>query len=478
MAIFIEDFPTAEERAVLKLICENSLKAYIKIMHYYNTGAHFTFKPFHDEVIEALERIAKYETTKNLILNLPVGFGKSAMVEYFISWVFARNKNICNLYTSYSDKLIIKFSSEIMEIMKSDPFVAMWGYSFKKDKKSKASWSIEGSVGRAGLTAGSIGGTITGLDAGNPAVEGFCGVLIIDDPMKAGDEIYENKRDLVVEYFSRKLPSRLRRADVPMILIMQRLHEEDLTGYIKNEGKYASELTPEQKESWKEDWDCITVQALIDEKSIWEEKVSTKTLLRERDREPWFFYPQRQQAPNTNFNTHFKGLHFEENNSKIYDGIGHVDKSFGGEDSTALTIINKVAFFDEDDNYVKDDIIMFGKKWNKHIDECIDEINMWCKMFRCGTVYTENNDDKGYTAKNNDNFATYHESMNKHFKIMTYLYSNWKDIKFLKDTDYDYIRQIQTYEEKAKHDDCPDSAASAIRLLEGYGIETVSGIVV
>ena len=121
---------------------------------------------------------------------------------------------------------------------------------------------------------------------------------------------------------------------------------------------------------------------------------------------------------------------------------------------------------------------MFGKKWNKHIDECIDEINMWCKMFRCGTVYTENNDDKGYTAKNNDNFATYHESMNKHFKIMTYLYSNWKDIKFLRDTDYDYIRQIQTYEEKAKHDDCPDSAASAIRLLEGYGIETVSGIVV
>ena len=52
MAIFIEDFPTAEERAVLKLVCENSLKAYIKIMHYYNTGAHFTFKPFHDEVID------------------------------------------------------------------------------------------------------------------------------------------------------------------------------------------------------------------------------------------------------------------------------------------------------------------------------------------------------------------------------------------------------------------------------------------
>lgn len=474
MRTFFKDFPTAEERAVLKVICENSLKAFIKTMHFYNTGSRFIFKSFHNDVIQALERIAKYETTKNLILNLPVGFGKSAIIEYFVSWTFARNKNICHLYTSYSDKLIIKLSSEVMEIMQSEPFAFLWGYSFKKEKKSKANWSIEGSVGRAGLTAGSIGGTITGLDAGNPAVEGFCGALIIDDPMKAGDEIYETKRDLVVEYFSRKLPSRLRRSDVPIILIMQRLHEEDLTGYIKHEGKFGSGLTPEQKKEWESDWDCITVQALVDEHSIWEEKVSTKTLLKERDREPWFFYPQRQQAPNSNFNTHFKGLQFEEDESKIFDGIGHVDKSFGGEDSTALTIVNQV-YNEELD---KDEIIMFGKKYDKHIDDCIGEINFWCEHFRCGTVYTENNDDKGYTAKNNDNFATYSEHMNKHFKIMTYLYSNWKDVKFLKDTDEDYIRQIQSYEEKAKHDDCPDSAASAIRLLEGEGVETISGIMV
>ena len=324
--------------------------------------------------------------------------------------------------------------------MQSEPYQVMWHYTFKKEKKSKANWSIEGSVGRAGLTAGSIGGTITGLDAGNPAVEGFCGALIIDDPMKAGDEIYETKRDLVVEYFSRKLPSRLRRSDVPIILIMQRLHEEDLTGYIKHEGKFGSGLTPEQKKEWESDWDCITVQALVDEKSIWEYKVSTETLLKERDREPWFFYPQRQQAPNSNFNTHFKGLQFEDDETKIYDGIGHVDKSFGGEDSTALTIVNQV-YNEELD---KNEIIMFGKKYDKHIDDCIGEINFWCEHFRCGTVYTENNDDKGYTAKNNDNFATYSEHMNKHFKIMTYLYSNWKDVKFLKDTDEDYIRQIQS----------------------------------
>ena len=460
MRDFLEDFPTVQEQAALKIICENSLKAFIKVMHYFTTGAHFTFKSFHDEVIEKLEAIAKYKTTKNLLLNLPVGFGKSQIVEYFISWTFARNKNICHLYTSYSDKLIQKLSSEVIEIINSEPFIILWDYTLKKDKKSRANWSIDGAVGKAGLTAGSIGGTITGLDAGNPAVEGFCGAMIIDDPMKAGDEIYETKRDLVTEYFSRKLTTRLRRSDVPIILVMQRLHEEDLTGYIKNQGKFGAGLTQEEKDRYKEDWDEVCIKALVDEKSIWEEKVSTKTLINERERSPLVFYPQRQQEPDANINTKFKGLRFIDDSGLIHNGIGHIDKGFGGEDSTAFTIAKLVKV----DNQER--IIMFGKKWNKHIDDCIDEIKAFKNKYLVKTIITENNDDKGYTAKNNG-FTSYHEHMNKHYKIMTYLYTNWQDVYFIKETDEEYIRQIKSYDENAAHDDSPDSAASVIRKLKG-----------
>lgn len=444
---FKEDFPTDEERAVLKLACENSLKVYIKIMHKYLTGASFTFKPFHDEVIQALEARAKFTTTKNLLLNLPVGFGKSIIIEYFKSWCYARNKNLCFLYTSYSDKLIIKLSSEIIEIMKSEVYQILWGYRFKKDKKSKANWSIEGSVGRAGLTAGSIGGTITGLDAGNPAIDGFCGAMIIDDPMKAGDEIYETKRELVVEHFTKKLKTRLRRNDVPIILIMQRLHEEDLTGYIKN------------LPNWQESWDCITVQALVNEKSIWEEKITTKDLIYERENQPFVFYPQRQQEPNSNINSSFKGLTLatDEEAKNIVNGYGHTDKGFDGDDGTAFTIIKE-----KDDCYY-----VFGKLWQKkHIDDCKDEIFALRDKYKCGTIYTENNDDKGYLAKNNKGVSAYHEHQNKHFKIMTYLYPAWKKIRFLKETDDAYIKQIQYYNEQSKHDDAPDSCASLIRLLK------------
>lgn len=472
MAIFSEDFQTDRELNILRIACEQSLKVYIKVMHYYNVGSAFDFKPFHDDVIKGLEKIANFETTKNLLLNLPVGWGKSAIIEYFLSWIFARNKNVCNLYTSYSDKLITKLSTEIIEIINSEPYQAMWDYSLKKDKKSKSNWSIEGSIGRAGLTAGSTGGTITGLDAGNPAVKGFCGCLVIDDPMKAGDEIYETKRELAIEHFDKKLTTRLRRSDVPIIVVMQRLHEEDLSGYIKNEGKYSEGKTPEQLNAYKDDWDIITVKALGDDGvSIWEDKVSTKTLIQERDAKPWVFYPQRQQEPSVQINTQFKGINWlsPEEADLIFDGLCHVDKGFDGEDGTAFTIGN----VDKDDR-----ILLFGKRWRKHVDDCIGDIYYWRDRLRGGTTHTEQNDDKGYTAKNNDDFVGYHEKMNKHFKIMTYLYVNWKNIYFHPETDIEYIREIQSYTEKAKHDDSPDSAACMVRLLTENGIATVEGLMV
>lgn len=463
-ADFFEEFPAPEQRAVLKIICENSLKAFIKVMHYYNTGSHFEFMPFHNQVIEALEQRAKYKTTKNLLLNLPVGFGKSQIVEYFIAWTFARNKNICYLYLSNGKDLIMKLSTEIKELINGDIFQSLWPYALKKDRNSKSNWSIDGSVGRAGLTAGTTGGAVTGLDAGNPAVRGYCGAMIIDDPMKAGDEIYETKRDLVAEYYQRKLTTRLRRSDVPIILIMQRLHEEDLTGWIKKEGKYAEGLTEEEINSWKQDWDLISIKALENEKSVWENKVSTRMLLKERDESPWVFYPQRQQEPNSNYNTQFKGLNFEEKTELIYNGFAFVDKSFGGEDSTAYCCGKTVG----------DKFIMFGKKFKSgvHVDDCIKQINAFNKKYFVKMTYSETNDDKGFTVRNNK-WQGYAETMNKHEKIMTYLYTNWKRVYFLPETDGDFIRQIQSYNINAAHDDSPDVAASLIRKL-GHKTNIVS----
>lgn len=139
----------------------------------------------------------------------------------------------------------------------------------------------------------------------------------------------------------------------------------------------------------------------------------------------------------------------------------HIDASYGGEDGTAFTIVKKT----QNKYYV------FGKLWNKHVDDCIDEILQYVSGFMAGKIMCEDNGDKGYLAKElkkrGARAATYHENMNKFLKITTYLKSIWKDVEFVAGTDEKYIEQVTDYNENADHDDAPDSLASMARMLYG-----------
>jgi phage terminase large subunit-like protein len=158
-------------------------------------------------------------------------------------------------------------------------------------------------------------------------------------------------------------------------------------------------------------------------------------------------------------NAMFKDARFESDREKIYDGICHIDAAYGGEDSTAFTVIAE-----KDGN-----LIVYGRKFPKHVDDCLDEIMSLKAKYRAGTTWCEDNGDKGYLKKElkarGDVAEKYHEKMNKHIKISTYLKENWGRVLFLDDTDPEYIAEILDYNEHAAHDDCPDSLASAIRQL-------------
>lgn len=59
--------------------------------------------------------------------------------------------------------------------------------------------------------------------------------------------------------------------------------------------------------------------------------------------------------------------------------------------------------------------------------------------------------------------------MNKAVKIGTYLRKWWPSIRFHRDTDPAYLRQLLDYSDDAAHDDAPDSAACMLRILERQG---------
>ncbi|WP_166083111.1 hypothetical protein [Erysipelothrix anatis] len=156
----------------------------------------------------------------------------------------------------------------------------------------------------------------------------------------------------------------------------------------------------------------------------------------------------------------FTNVEYISNSKRLYGGIGHIDAAYGGKDGTAFTVVKK----QPDGAYV-----MLGKRWDKHVDDCIEEIKALHKVWQVGTVHVETNGDKGYLAKELRNYgiptSKYHEDMNKFIKISTYLKAAWPDIYWVEETDPEYISEILDYTENADHDDAPDSAASLIRRI-------------
>jgi len=139
----------------------------------------------------------------------------------------------------------------------------------------------------------------------------------------------------------------------------------------------------------------------------------------------------------------------------IYDGVCHIDASYGGDDGTAFTIAKEQS---------DGKIYVYGELKPQHVDNVLNGFEEKRKHYRAGTMYTEKNADKGYLHKKIESpKKNYHENMNKYIKISTYLKSNWDRIVFIKETDKEYITQILDYTENAEHDDAPDSLASLIR---------------
>ena len=145
--------------------------------------------------------------------------------------------------------------------------------------------------------------------------------------------------------------------------------------------------------------------------------------------------------------------------SLVEQGECHIDAAYGGEDFSAFTIVKKRGNI----------FYVYGRMWQKNIDDCLDEIQRLRAQFNAGKIYCEDNGDKGYLAKElrnrGERAIIYHENMHKFIKITTYLKAEWENVKFVAGTDKAFIDQICDYNENAEHDDAPDSLASQIRRL-------------
>lgn len=196
-------------------------------------GAEFKVAPHHVQVCHALERVVIGQT-KRLIINIPPRSGKTELaVKNFLAWCMGNFPDSEFIHASYSKRLATTNTWEARAIMQHEAFAEVFGPpAFRDDSNAKDEFRTE--EGGIVYAAGSDG-TITGYGAGKMRGT-FGGAIVIDDPHKAGEGNSETMRQNVIDWFSTTMESRKNSPDTPIVIIMQRLHEMDLSGWLLSGG--------------------------------------------------------------------------------------------------------------------------------------------------------------------------------------------------------------------------------------------------
>lgn len=173
-------------------------------------------------------------------------------------------------------------SSQTKEYIESDSYQALWNLKLKADSKGKKKWFNEQG---GGVYATSAGGAITGFGAGVAESKIFAGCIIMDDVLKPDDAGRDVARNAVNERYNSTIRSRVNDRDTPIILIMQRLHEDDMSGFLLNGGS-------------GEEWTHLCLPALNNNNEpLWPEKHTFDELEQIRQASRYNFAGQYQQQP-------------------------------------------------------------------------------------------------------------------------------------------------------------------------------------
>ena len=184
------------------------------------------FKPnWHIEAIaHELTRCHARENRRLLITQPPRSLKSICASVAFPAWALGHDPTQRFLCVSYSESLASEFTRQFRMVTESEWYRRLFpGMRLKRETTAETITTKGGS--RVAL---SVGGSITGRGAD---------FIIIDDPLKAEDGASETARKRVIDWYDGTLSTRLNDKERGVIiLVMQRLHQEDLAGLVIERG--------------------------------------------------------------------------------------------------------------------------------------------------------------------------------------------------------------------------------------------------
>lgn len=216
-----------DDQRVLEALLRTHLSAFArKVFHHLEPNTAFQENWHIALICDHLERVRHGETTR-LIINLPPRHLKSILVSVALpAFLLGHDPAFRIIIASYGAELAEKHARDALSVMQSDWYRRLFPGTRLSSSRPAASDFRTTKAG--GVLAVSTGGPITGRGAN---------LIIIDDPLKAAAAKSDAERDRTNSWFDENILQRLDdKTAGAVIVVMQRLHDEDLTGYLLEKG--------------------------------------------------------------------------------------------------------------------------------------------------------------------------------------------------------------------------------------------------
>lgn len=198
----------------------------IKVFQTLNPGEDLEESWYLKAVVYRLLCCMRGEHTR-LIINLPPRHLKSMIASVaFPAWILGRDPSCKIIVVTYGQELNNELSRQFREIVTAQWYREAFPEMILAKETEAQIITTEG----GGLRSTSIGASITGFGGD---------VIIIDDPLKVQDAFSQSARDDLDQWYRTALSTRLNNPKSGIIILaMQRLHEDDLTGRLLKQGSH------------------------------------------------------------------------------------------------------------------------------------------------------------------------------------------------------------------------------------------------
>jgi len=221
-----------------RFILRNDLMSFIERAFYeLNPQTQFLHGPHIEMIASKLEACLQGKIRRLIINQPPRGLKSHCASIAFPAWYLGHNPTGQLICASYGQDLADKFARDSRTIMQAGWYQPIFSTRIA-DRQAVADFMTTKQGARMST---SVGGVLTGRGAD---------LIIIDDPLKPDEALSETRRKTVNDWYDNSLLSRLNdKTKGSIIIIMQRLHQDDLVGHILEQ----------------EDWEVLSFPAIAEE---------------------------------------------------------------------------------------------------------------------------------------------------------------------------------------------------------------------